>query len=368
VHSPRTIISAILLLAAAGASAQSGVSIYGNLDAGVSSFGNERGGSSSKVDTGIYLPNRFGFRGSEDLGAGMRAIFLLESGFNVDDGALKRSNTLFSRAAWVGLATAGGTVTLGHMPDFMYEYLRVSSNGGAKSLYFSHPGNLDNLANQFQIDNAIKYETPSIGGFTLGLMNGFGEQAGDASKGRSYSLGLRYADAGLRAAAAYTVSNNRALNLGAGLGIGKLLGQVLSAAPAAANAVYANFNADQVKSAGITADYRFGAVTPHALYTQVRFEAGGASATMRNADLGVDVATGGRNTVGASLASSRLEQRRWNQLNLIDQLALSKRTVVYAAAAWQRASGPDVHAVIMAAAPASGQSQRVFRLGVNHMF
>lgn len=68
------------------------------------------------------------------------------------------------------------------MPDFLYEYLRFTSNGFLGSAHFFHPGNLDNQANQFQLDNAIKYESPTFAGFTFGTMNGFGEQPDDFNR------------------------------------------------------------------------------------------------------------------------------------------------------------------------------------------
>lgn len=358
-----------ILLLAAGAHAQTSVTIYGSVDAGVSSFNDERGARSTKLDTGNRSPNRLGFKGSEDLGGGMRALFGLEAGYNIDDGTLKRANTLFNRAAWVGLSGRAGTLSLGHIPDFMYDYLRYTGNGSLASLYFFHPANLDNQANQFQIDNAIKYESPTIGGFTFGAMNGFGESADDFNRGRSYSLGLRYTGGPLRAGAAYTVSNNRALSLGPTLGISSLLGQTLSRGDAAApNATYTSFNADKVTSAGVTADARIGRFTPKAMYTQIKLAAPGGSATMRNLELGTRYALSRANTLGVSMTTSRMQALRWHQLNLIDMLALSPRTVVYAAAAFQRASGDGAHAVIQGAAPASGQSQRVLRVGIDHSF
>lgn len=363
-----------LLLACCTASAQSNVTpnvtVYGSVDGGVSVFNDERGGRTTKVETGNRSPDRFGFRGSEDLGGGLRALFQLESGFNLDDGQLKRSTTLFSRYAYVGLASNGaGTLTLGHMPDFMYEYLRWSSNGFMGSTNFFHPGNLDNQANQFQLDNAIKYETPAWHGFTLGAMNGFGEQPGDFNRARSYSFGLRYVEGPARLGAAYTVSNNRSLGVGPTLGIGSLLGQTLSRGdPSAPGATYTNFNADKLTTAGITGSYRIGRFTPHAMYTQVKFDAAGRTATMRNADLGSDIGIGAAQTFGVSASTSTLEDRRWSQFNLIDMFRLSLRTTLYWEAAWQRASGEGVHAVIFGAAPASGQSQRVLRIGMHHLF
>jgi predicted porin len=359
-----------LLLACSAASAQSNVTVYGSVDAGVSAFNDERGGRTTKVESGNRSPDRFGFRGSEDLGGGLRALFQLESGFNLDDGQLKRSNAIFSRYAWVGLASStAGTLSLGHMPDFMYEYLRWTSNGFMGSTNFFHPGNLDNQANQFQLDNAIKYETPTWHGITLGAMNGFGEQPDDFNRARSYSFGLRYVDGPARLGAAYTVSNNRSLGLGPTLGIASLLGQTLSRGdPAAPGATYTNLNADRVTTAGVTGSYRIGRFTPHAMFTQIKFDTPGGAATMRNVDLGSDIGIGAAQTLGVSASTSTLEDRRWSQFNLIHMLRLSPRTTLYGEAAWQRASGEDVHAVIFGAAPASGQSQRVLRVGVHHLF
>lgn len=362
-----------LLLACGAASAQSatggdGVVIYGSVDGGVSSFNDERGTRSTKLDTGNRSPDRFGFRGSEDLGGGLRAGFQLENGFNLDDGTMKKSGVLFSRFALVSLSSKAGTLSFGHMPDFLYEYLRFTSNGFLGSAYFFHPGNLDNQANQFQLDNAIKYESPTFGGFTIGAMNGFGEQPNDFNRSRSYSIGARYVGGPLRVAAAYTVSNNRAINLGATLGVNSLLGQVLSRDVAAPTATYTNFAADKVSSAGITAAYKVGTVTPRAMYTEIKLEARGLAATQHNLEGGADFAIGVANTLGLSLATTHLQDARWNQANMIDMQKLSTRTTLYAAAAFQRASGAGVHAVINSAGPSSGQSQRVLRVGLHHLF
>ena len=358
----------VLLLAATGASAQTNLTIYGSVDACISSFSDERGAHNAKVDTGNRSPNRIGFRGSEELGSGVRALFTLEGGYNLDDGSLKRPSTLFNRAAWVGLSGAAGTLSAGHIPDFMYDYLRYTGGGALASLYFFHPANLDNQANQFQIDNAVKYESPSFHGFTLGAMNGFGERADGFNRARSYSLGLRYSGAKLAGAAAYTVSNDRALNLGAGLGLDSLLGQTLSRDAAAPNAVYANFAAERVRSAGITAAYKLGRFRPSLMLTRIEMQAGGDSATMRNVELGTRIELVKSNTLVLSMTSSRLGQYRWHQANVADLMALSSRTVVYAALAYQRASGEGAHAVINGAAPASGQSQSVVRIGIDHAF
>ncbi len=74
------ILMATMLSVAGGAYAQSSVTIYGSIDAGVSYVNNQRGGSSVREDTGNRSPDRLGFRGTEDLGDGYKALWQLETG------------------------------------------------------------------------------------------------------------------------------------------------------------------------------------------------------------------------------------------------------------------------------------------------
>jgi predicted porin len=353
--------------AAAPALAQTSVQLYGSVDAGLSRVSNERGSGNTRVDSGNRSPDRFGFRGTENLGNGLQALFTVESGFNVDDGTLKKSTTIFNRRAVVGLSGGFGTVTLGHMPDFLYDYLRFQSNGIMGSSYFFHPGNLDNQASTFQIDNALRYETPVYHGFKLGAMIGVGENPDDSRKNRSWSAGAQYAAGPLKANLAYTVSNDRSFNLGGTLGIRSLLGQTLSAGdPAAPNAAYTNFASATTTSVGATASYTVGRFTPHAMFSRIELENRVGSAAQSNYEFGTDIDTGGANVLGISGASSRFAGVRWNQFNVIDMLHLSKRTTLYAALAYQRAS--NGLAVINGLNPSTTNRQIVSRIGIHHFF
>jgi predicted porin len=357
---------AAMALCSGVASAQSSVAVYGSVDGGVSYVDNQRGKGSTRVDSGNRSPDRLGFRGTEDLGNGLKAVFGMETGFNLDDGTLKKPTVLFNRNAFVGLSSAAGTVTLGHLPDFMYEYLRFQSSGILGSAYFFHPGNLDNQANQFQIDNAIKVESAAIGGFTFGAMNGFGEQPGSTNKLRSYSLGGKYAGGGLNANLAYTVSHDRAINLGGTLAVARVLGQTLTANPIADNAVFANFNAALTTSVGASGSYKIGRFMPHAMATRIKLENTAGSVAQTNYEIGTDFDVSGNNTLGVSTARSTFDTIRWNQFNIIDMLRLSKRTTVYAALAYQRANGG--YAVINSLLPSDGRKQTVSRVGLHHLF
>jgi len=365
---PRTTVLAACaagMALAAAAQAQTSVQLYGSVDAGLSHVNNERGGSAQRVDSGNRSPDRFGLRATEDLGRGLKALFTLESGFNVDNGTFKKPNTIFNRRAVVGLQGSFGTVSLGHMPDFMYDYLRFQSNGIMGSAYFFHPGNLDNQASTFQIDNALRYESPVMRGWKLGAMLGFGEDPQDSGKGRSWSAGAQYAAGPLKANLAYTVSNDRSLNLGATLGLRSVLGQKLSDDPAAPGAVYASFLAARSTSVGATASYRIGRFTPHAMVSRIELENRAGAEAQTNVEFGSDFDSG-INTLGISAASSRFAGVRWNQFNVIDMVHLSKRTTLYAALAWQRARGGL--AVINGLAPSSTERQLVTRIGVHHLF
>ena len=359
-------LGAACAVLAGAAGAQTRVELYGSVDAGVTYVNNARGNGQTLVDSGNRSPDRFGIRGSEDLGGGYKALFGIESGFNLDTGTQKNPNTLFNRRAFVGIDGPIGTVSLGHMPDFMYDYLRFQSSGIMGSAYFFHPGNLDNQASQFQIDNAVRYETPVWRGFKAGAMVGFGEKPDSSVKSRSYSAGLQYASGPLKANLAYTRSRDRALNLGATLGLGSVLGQTLSANPSAVDAKYVNFNADRVTSVGATGSYTIGRFTPHAMVSSVKLETRAGSETQRNVELGTDYALTPANTLGVSVATSKFADVRWNQFNVINMYRFSKRTTLYGAVAFQKAKNGV--AVIQGMAPSSTDKQVVSRIGLHHLF
>ena len=359
-------VGAACAVLAGVAGAQTRVELYGSVDAGVSYVNDARGKGQATVDSGNRSPDRFGFRGSEDLGGGYKALFGIESGFNLDTGTQKNPNKLFQRRTFVGLSGPIGTVSLGHMPDFMYDYLRFQSNGIMGSAYFFHPGNLDNQANQFQIDNAVRYETPTLRGFKFGAMVGFGEQPESSVKGRHYSLGAQYANGPLKANLAFTKSRDRALNLGATMGLSSVLGQTLSADPSAPDAKYTNFNADRMTSFGATGSYTIGRFTLHAMISTVKLENRIGSETQRNVELGTDYALTPSNTLGVSVATSKFGDVRWDQFNVINMFRFSKRTTLYGAIAWQKAKNGV--AVINSLAPSSTDKQMVSRIGIHHLF
>src|ERR1700676_2190745 len=101
---------------ATAASAQSSVELYGILDSGIlyQNKTSSAGHSGVSFLDGAWSPSIYGFRGSEDIGAGYKVIFNLQGGFSTGTGALGDSNGgIFGRAATVGVSGPFGTVNLG---------------------------------------------------------------------------------------------------------------------------------------------------------------------------------------------------------------------------------------------------------------
>jgi predicted porin len=216
------------------AQAQSNVTIYGRLypeivnvrlsgatpkGQPVSTLGTAPTTTPDSVQTSEDSPNsRLGFRGSEDLGGGMKAIFQLEMGFGVDTGTNSSATSLFSRDTFIGLASNYGTVKLGSM-DTVYKnlgdtmsFLGVSSgNFISTSNILSKPGIGASSASSFHLrrGNSVVYESPEFGGGFQALFDySLGEIPGDAQRENVISTGLKYEGGPLYAAVAYERHND----------------------------------------------------------------------------------------------------------------------------------------------------------------
>lgn len=353
-------------LACAGALAQTNVQIYGSVDEGLDYVSNARGGSQWAVNAGKRSPDRFGFRGTEDLGGGLGAFFKLETGFNSDAGTQANPTKLFNRYATVGLTSASlGTLTLGRMPDFAYDYVGPLNNSIPGISWSYSPGNLDNLANVYGIDNAVRYETPVIDGLQLGAMNGFGEDPTNFSRSRQYSLGMRYNNGELKLAGSYSMFHNRTADLKSVFGVTSVLGQNLASSV---------FNADRYSTGVVGGSYQLGMFIPHATWTEVALENARGRELQRNLQAGVNVdLSGGRKMrfVGVSAAHSTFMDMKYNQLNFFVSQHLSLYTLftqVYAGASHIRASGDGAVAGAFGYTPSSNATQTLLRTGLQVQF
>ncbi|MEW9585228.1 porin [Paraburkholderia sp. DGU8] len=179
---------------------------------------NNSAGSNSlvKFDDGVAQGNRWGVRGGEDLGGGVRAIFNLENGFSVGSGALNQGGREFGRQAFAGLSKSGvGSLTFGRQYSLSQDTLAPFSNGGqtVANNYAYHIADVDQLTAS-RVDNAVKFKSASYAGLTFGALYGFSNQAGafagtpapsaSGGSGRTYSVGVRYVNGPFAAGAALT--------------------------------------------------------------------------------------------------------------------------------------------------------------------
>lgn len=209
-------------LAMAGASsvlAQTSVQIYGLIDTAVEHVTNVNAAGNSLTRmpnlSGGMFPSRIGFRGSEDLGGGLNAIFTLENGFAPDSGAFNQGNRLFGRQAWVGLSGGWGAVTFGRNYSMLFTSFYDVDIIGPSQFSIS---SLDLYIPNARSDNSIAYKG-TFGGATLGATyslgrdasaaggpaatNCPGENPADAKACRNWSASARYDGANWGVVAAY---------------------------------------------------------------------------------------------------------------------------------------------------------------------
>lgn len=196
------------LLCSTAALAQGNVTIYGVVDTGLVHESGSPAGSVTNVSSGVASGSRIGFKGKEDLGDGLAAVFVLENGFNADTGAAGQGGLLFGRQAYAGLTGRLGAVTVGRQFTPYYKTLRdVGDPFGAVSLA-GRAGNV--MATYTRIDNMVEYASPTVGGVRADLAYGAGEVAGDSTKNRTLSASLGYARGPLGVQAAFHRVDNAA--------------------------------------------------------------------------------------------------------------------------------------------------------------
>lgn len=343
--------------------AQSSVSLYGSMDVGVDFVSNSQGKQLFQMSSGKRQPDRWGLLIKEDLGGGNTAFARLESGFLTSTGAQINPTSFFNRDAYVGLSNnRWGSLSLGNINDYIYQYVGRMNNSVPGISSFYTPGNLDGLANTHALNNAVKYETINFHGFQAGVMNAFGNQAGDFSSGRQYSFGAQYLNGPVMVGVAYTMSHNRTADIFGTFSLPSLLGQRLKQGTM--------FNASRYSTLAAGGSLKIGRFTPHVTYSGVKFENNEGSATLNNYQVGVntDLAGNGVYILGLSWDHSLFQGLVINQYNLFATDYLSKSTQVYAGVGLQRASGRGAHAAQFGYQPSSTGSQTVARIGINHMF
>lgn len=205
-----SIACALALFGANCAYAQSGVTIYGVADAGVEY--SRSGTSLTRVFSGGSAGSRIGFRGVEDLGGGLAAVFRLEQGINIDTGTLGQGGRAFGRESSVGLSSAQwGTVLAGRLPNPYYSVLggvdafSWMGSGGMLALTKTGTGGQQilPLGVDARRDNSLGYISPKWLGMEARALYSTGEKASTGS-GNGYGASLRYKANALDVVAGYS--------------------------------------------------------------------------------------------------------------------------------------------------------------------
>jgi len=213
----KLIALAIAGLASSAAFAQTNVTIYGIADAGVAYSWDGGNGGQYNVISGGLSGSRLGFKGVEDLGNGLKALFTLEYAVNIDTG----DGLGGARQQFVGLTGGFGTVVAGRLQTAGYDFSCAAGPLGGSALNAldkvtntgtgAAASTLLQCGNDGRANNAIAYISPSFGGLTLAINHArVTEAAGStAEKNDTYAtlLAANYKLGGLDAGAVYSKVN-----------------------------------------------------------------------------------------------------------------------------------------------------------------
>lgn len=338
----RSVAVAAALCCAGIASAQSSVTVYGIVDAAVVYTTNQTatGDSKTSLDAGQLATSRWGFKGTEDLGGGLKANFMLESTLANDTGAggssfgggFKQAGdtaSFFDREATVGLSGGFGSVNAGRQ-----NMLGVNSIGLADPMGLAHAGTNPNVVysalnsgalfggygtngggTELRQNNSIKYVSPVMSGFIGAAMYGFGEKAGDNSANSYAALSGVFTDGKSGIALAY--------------------------------AKLKEANGSNMNLVGGGAKYVTNAFTFKGTYAQSEVDGASSVAVFRNrkiavAGLGIDYKLSAATTLTGAYYNTKqsgsvLGDGKADQYIVLGKYALSKRTTAYGSLTYAKA-------------------------------
>lgn len=344
---------AVVSLAAlsAPAFAQSNVTLYGIADIAVASVSNRDGKRWTGQDSGRLQSSRFGLRGTEDLGDGLSANFVFESGLNLASGASTSSTVFFNRQAFLGLSSRDvGSVTLGRQYTPIYDNVILLSGaptfgvaGGAVD-GISTPGSsavrFDNTIGGTRIDSSFKYTSPVFNGFRANAMLALDE---GGARGRFQSAGFAYTKANLALGGAYHKSECK------------------KSAPCSGSV------ADD-EMYGLGAGYDFGIARLGVIYTSQK---NAKNVRGNNADVFSALASFPVGLWTLSAGYQKLNDKSalnqdLHQYNLSALYLLSKRTAMYVAYTKQKVDNGGKAG--MAVMNSSDGRQNQFSVGLRHVF
>ena len=367
------------------AHAQSSVTLYGLIDVGLVYANNSGGHSQYSMGAGNLAGDRWGMKGTEDLGGGLKALFVLENGFSLANGRLGQGGDEFGRHAYVGLSSSKfGTVTIGRqydaITDLTYMFVGAQTWAGYSS---AHPGDLDNTDGSNHVNNAIKFTSVSYGGFTFEGTYSLGGVAGRFNQNQVWTVAANYVRGPLTLGAAFADAQDPNFSYFGNNAASSTTGSNMSGSPVYSG--YASAKKQQIFTVG--ASYVIGPATVAVDYSNTQFKnigalaglpATGAGGDARFHDIEVNVLYKVTPTLflGADynyLKGYGVNGATYHQGAVGADYILSKRTDFYAKAVYQHASGTDstggkAVAALNGWAASSTQNQTQVVLGIRHRF
>jgi predicted porin len=353
------------LTTVSGVALAQNVTVYGVIDTGIA-YQNKTSATGAKnavteFNNGGLSPSIFGFRGTEDLGGGLKASFNLESHFDASNGTGSAMGGLFGRQANVGVSGSFGAVTLGRQYTPAVLAFASTDPRGLKEQYSglmswaTTTGAATNTNQTIDVfaGQAVSYNT-NIAGANVGVLYGFGGVAGDASAGRQISAGATYATSGLTFSIAYQEaygpsSGNGKVNEKNAIGVAYALGDVtLKANFMNAKAFHATTGAvtSEQEVTGVGVDYKW---NPKNTLTVAYYDGNTKNTPLSNA----------KSTIFSN------------------DYSLSKRTTLYGLVAIAKVDSGATAGTVAAQTAATNQSATgyvagatttAFQVGINHKF
>jgi GBP family porin len=368
----RLVILAAIALTCQIARAQSSVTLYGVVSAGITYTSNQKGASSWQFNSGPMQLPRFGLKGTEDLGGGMKTIFTLENGFSVANGSLSQGGRLFGRQAFVGLSSDKvGTLTFGRQYDLGAATLDFYESAIQFAGYGAHIGDNDNVFDTFRVNNAVQFKSIDYRGLQVAALYGFSNKAGEFTDNSSYSAGVSYHNGGLSLGAAYnqvTMPNDSNNTNGAVSGdygfTSPFITNPKTGAGVAKQSMY-----------GTGGSYKFGSANASVLYTKSTFDYLDTSRLdLDNYEISLtdfvlpDLMVGAAYIFTSGSYHPQPSDPKWHQVNLGLDYFLSRRTDVFLVGIYQHAAGDAKYAEIYSMSPSSTKTQTSVVFGMRTTF
>lgn len=326
------------------AQAQSNVTIYGLLDVNLAS---ERAGGLKRnaMDVSELNGSRLGFRGTEDLGNGLKAIYTLETGIATDVGGF--GGDAFQRQTFLGLEGSFGRVTVGrqYSPAFVALDPFEATGSSDRSAGMLHR-KTGSVARGYQVrfNNMIKYRSPDMAGFSV--------------------------DAGYWTGAENVSTDSDVRRAGRGYGLTGMYKNGPFSGALTTQSYLSNDTGGRATTHGIAGAYDFGVVKLYALYSQDKERGSQGSGKARSYSLGAEIPVSAVGTVAVSYGnrneSGEANTEDASGASIYYMHNLSKRTTLYTAYSQLNNRGDANYGFNIT--PEAGDNTRVVMAGVRHKF